>query len=204
MYQNQGRACKPCLGPLLAGVSKSPKVFQNHQCSDQLIPECFKITKSVSKSPKIPLDLSRDLDTWSVTWSSTWSVLVAECFKITKSVSKSPKIVPSSYWVIHNYTILVCFACLAYIMDRFVKRVATPPVNPTQAWFVDCDVNATWPNNSWQHSDFWSGLILSWQHKTEWRNGSASGHLITIPYTLAADVSVTNQKYCLKILNFTA
>ena len=119
MYQNQGPACKPRLGPLLAGVSKSPKVFQNHQCSDQLFPECFKITKSVSKSPEIPLDLSHDLNTWSVTWSNTWSVLVVECFKITKSVSKSPKIVPRGYRVIHNYTILVCFACLTYIMDRF-------------------------------------------------------------------------------------
>ena len=152
-------------------VSKSPVL----QCSDQLIPECFKITKSVSKSPIIPLDLSRDLDTWSVTWSSTWSVLVAECFKITKSVSKSPKIVPSSYWVVHNYTILVCFACLAYISILWIdllnvlqRRYSQPSTG------VIRDVNATWPTNSWQHSDFWSGLILSWQHKTEWGVGTWS------------------------------
>ena len=246
MYQNQGRTCKPCLGPLLAGVSKSPKVFQNHQCSDQLIPECFKITKSVSKSPKIPLDLSRDLCTWSVTWSDTWSVLVAECFKITKSVSKSPKLchVVTRLFITTQFLSALRASPILWIdlLNVLPRRQSTQhrrrgeylPVLNKATFLHVVDVRSTrreycmWvlPRcfvgraviaRPWCQSWFVMSMLLdlttlditrifgvvsynclgSTRTNGEW-------HLITIPYTLAADVSVTNQKYCLEILKFTA
>ena len=58
--------------------------------------------------------------------------LYSDCFKMPKIVSKCPIFV---IWLLghHNYVIIVCFACLACNMDRFVKRIATPPDNPTPA-----------------------------------------------------------------------
>ena len=138
-------------------------------CSEVLSSDGFIMPKIVSKCPMSD----------HVIWHITYGCLL-ECFKMPKIVSKCPKFV---IWLLdhHNYTTLVCFACLTYNMDRFDKRIATP--------IVVCDVNLTYHNYSWQQLE-WSHVVLTPPTTgvgTRWGMGTWSRSP-----TLAADVSVTN------------
>ena len=133
MYQNLGRAREPCSEVLSSDCFKMPKIVS--KC-----PRAIRLFQNAQNCFKMPNERSRDL-THHVRllvrmfqnaqncfkMPNSGSRVTRDCFKMPKIVSKCPKFV---IWLLdhHNYTTLVCFACLTYNMDRFVKRIATPIV----------------------------------------------------------------------------